>query len=266
MKFTEFKNGNDFLEYIQIYVYYHLHEKKDDVNIDDYNSFELTDAVVTKFNRWVKKIQDNDPVILWFRQNKEITEAFKAGFGTIYKPKVCLWSDRKKTEYYKEKLQMGFDFENYIAELISDKYGINLEPYLTPEGQYELGENSLGIEIKNDTLINNYGNIYIEYQEKSKSSNWGYVNSGILKVDNCVYWLIGTPDKFYIFRKERLLEIFNEEVALLKRNLPSKRGIKFKQIATSRGFVYPAKNAEKNKDTISMDEMMSEIKSRLKLE
>ena len=33
MKFTEFKNGNDFLEYIQIYVYYHLHEKKDDVNI-----------------------------------------------------------------------------------------------------------------------------------------------------------------------------------------------------------------------------------------
>lgn len=49
---------------------------------------------------------------------------------------------------------MGFDFENYIAELISDKYGINLEPYLTPEGQYELGENSLGIEIKNDTLIN----------------------------------------------------------------------------------------------------------------
>lgn len=64
MKFTEFKNGNDFLEYIQIYVYYHLHEKKDDVNIDDYNSFELTDVVVTKFNRWVKKIQDNDPVIL----------------------------------------------------------------------------------------------------------------------------------------------------------------------------------------------------------
>ena len=122
------------------------------------------------------------------------------------------------------------------------------------------------IEIKNDTLINKYGNIYIEYQEKSKSSNWGYVNSGILKVDNCVYWLIGTPDKFYIFRKERILEIFNEEVALLKRNLPSKRGIKFKQIATSRGFVYPAKNAEKNKDTISMDEMMSEIKSRLKLE
>lgn len=43
-----------------------------------------------------EKIQDNDPVILWFRQNKEITEAFKAGFGTIYKPKVCLWSDRKK--------------------------------------------------------------------------------------------------------------------------------------------------------------------------
>lgn len=98
MKFTEFKNGNDFLEYIQIYVYYHLHEKKDDVNIDDYNSFELTDAVVTKFNRWVKKIQDNDPVILWFRQNKEITEAFKAGFGTIISQKfVCGVIEKKQS-------------------------------------------------------------------------------------------------------------------------------------------------------------------------
>lgn len=265
MKFTEFKNGRDFLEYIQIYVYYHLHEKHDDVNICKYNNFELTDIIVKKFNQWVKNVQENDPVILWFRQNKETTEEFKLGFGTIYKPKACLWSDRKKTDYYKEKLQMGFDFENYIAKLISDRYGINLEPYLTPEGQYKLGENSLGIEIKNDTLINKYGNIYIEYQEKSKSANWEYVNSGILKIDNCVYWLIGTPDKFYIFRKERLLEIFNEEIRLHINNLPSKRGINFKQISTSKGFVYPTKNAEKNNDTISMDEMMSEIKSRLKL-
>ncbi|EJX09471.1 hypothetical protein EVA_02429 [gut metagenome] len=41
-------------------------------------------------------------------------------------PKVCLWSDRLKTNYYKEKLQMGFSFENYIADLIATRYDIDL--------------------------------------------------------------------------------------------------------------------------------------------
>lgn len=263
MIFSEFKNGTGYLEYLQIFIFYSLHVIKKDVDINDYLTFELTDITVKRYNKWVMAIPVDDPVLLWFEKNDKIVEQFKLEFNSIYKPKVCIWSDRHKNQYYKEKLQMGFSFENFIATLIAEKYRIDLGPYLTPEGQYELGENSLGIEIKNDTLINVYGNVYIEFQEKSRSSNFEFINSGILKIDNCVYWLIGTNEKFYIFRKKRLIEIFKEELYKNQHGIPSSRGIKFKQIQTSRGFVYPIANAIANHDTITMDEMMEEIKQRL---
>lgn len=131
--------------------------------------------------------------------------------------------------------------------------------YLSPQGQYELGENALGIEIKFDTLIKKYGNVYIEYMEKSKSNNYRFVNSGILKKDNCIYFLIGTQEKFYIFRKKRLVDIYEEEKENFQSSQKSKRDIKFKQIATSKGFVFPLKNAIK--ETISIDLMIKEIKA-----
>lgn len=250
------------MEYLQIFVFHCIKEKGIAVDIAQYPAFELSDVTVQQFNQWVVNPPAHDPVIRWFDHHADVVEAFKHGFNLQFMPKVCLWSDRLKTNYYKEKLQMGFSFENYIADLIATRYDIDLGQYLTPEGQYELGENALGIEIKNDTLISKYGNVYIEFQEKSKSSNEQFVNSGILKTDDCRYWLIGTCEKFYIFRKQRRVDIFNEEIYRAQHQMPSARGIKFKQISTSRGFVYPIVNAIQNQDTLTMDEMMAEIKKK----
>ena len=72
-----------------------------------------------------------------------------------------------------------------------------------------------------------------------------------------MYFLIGTRYDFYIFRKARLVEILKEEFNLMEKGSPSKRTILFKQIATSKGYVYPVKIAIT--DTISLDEMMKEI-------
>jgi hypothetical protein len=265
MEFKYFENKTDYLEYLQIFVFNELVLKNNQsLNIDDYQTFELTDKIIESYNKWITDNGFvNSKVVLWFQNNSEKVEYFKINFNSKFEPKVSIWSDRKKTDYYKEKLQASFIFENYIAKLISEKYGLDLGQYLSPEGQYELGENSLGIEIKNDTLISKYGNVYIEYQEKSKGSNYNFVNSGILKIDNCVYFLIGTSEKFYIFRKERLVEILNEEISNYKKGIISKRGIVFKVISTSKGYVYPVKNAIQ--DTITMDEMISEIKEKLKL-
>lgn len=261
MQFRRFKNKTDYLEYLQLFVFHELNIMKNKwVDIEKYIDFELKDTTVDAFNQWVGNIDEADPVKVWFDKNKELISQFRHNFNDKFKPKVCVWSDRSKTDYFKEKLQDAFIFENYIAGLISEKYGLDLGQYLTPEGQYDLGENALGIEIKNDTLIKKYGNVYIEYQEKSDANNWEYVNSGILKVDNCEYWLIGTADRFYIFRKNRLLEIFREEIDLHSKGLKSARGISFKQIATSKGYVYPVKNVIANGDTISMDTMIGEIR------
>ncbi|KAA6331509.1 hypothetical protein EZS27_019885 [termite gut metagenome] len=263
MEFKKFANKTDYVEYLQIFVYHKLViEEKKKFNIDEYLSFELKDTTINSYDDWVSNSHYNDSTVAkWFLENKESVNLFQQNFNKKYQPKVSIWSDRNKTEYFKEKLQDAFIFENYIAELISKRYGLNLGQYLTLEGQYDLGENALGIEIKNDTLIKKYGNVYIEYQEKSKASNWNYVNSGILKTDNCKYWLIGTPEQFYIFRKAILIDMFNEEIENLKKGIASKREIKFKQIATSKGYVYPIRNAIK--DTISMDTMMNDIKLNL---
>ena len=262
--YSIFKNSQDHLEYIHIYVYSEIIISQkciEEVQIENYKQFELTDIIITSFNCWIeKKCPEKELVDAWFITKIEEYNVFKENFGTTYTAKVSLWSDRYKNNYYKGKLQDSFIFENYIASLLENEYDLEIGSYLTPEGQYDLGENALGIEIKNDTLIAKYGNVYIEYQEKSQSSNAVYINSGILKNDNSIYFLIGTIDAFYIFKKKRLLEIFYDETENNKKGINSKRGIKFKEIATSRGFVYPVKNAIP--DTISLDLMVKEIKSQ----
>ena len=263
MKFIEFKNSTDYLEYLQIFTFKKIIlENNTNFSIEEYHDFELTDNLIKEYNNWIiEKNSETVIIINWFSKNEQIVEHFKLHFNSIYKPKVCLWSDRSKTNYYKEKLQDSFLFENHIAELLKNQFGLEIGAYLTSEGQYELGENALGIEIKNDTLIEKYGNVYIEYQEKSNANNYNFVDSGILKKDNCKYFLIGTKDNFYIFKKTRLIEIFNEEYEIFKNNNKSNREILFKQIATSKGFAYPVRKAKE--DMISIEEMVEEIKKQI---
>ena len=251
-------------ESLGIFLYTHLvilNKEVNEVSINDYSNFELKDVYIKSYNDWLdSKKRDASKITSWVNKNKSDFEHFKSNFGSKYKPKVELWSDREKTSYYKEKLQASFEFENYIANLLMKDFDMDLGQYLTPEGQYDLGENKLGIEIKNDTLIKKWGNVYIEYAEKSNAKNSKYVDSGILKNDNSIYFLIGTSDEFWIFKKQRLIEIFYEEKQLAKNDKKSQRGILFKKKATSLGYVFPVKNA--GNDTISIEEMVKEIKAK----
>ncbi|MCF8219442.1 MAG: hypothetical protein K9I29_09475 [Bacteroidales bacterium] len=260
MEFKAFQNKNHYLEYLQIFCFYELIlNSKNSIRLRDYKTFELTDGIIEKYNCWINQ-EANRPnnVARWFQKNPDAVRYFKSHFPEKFKPKVAIWSDRNKTAYYKDKLQDSFIFENYIAGLLKAKFNLDIGAYLTPEGQYELGENALGIEIKNDTLIEKYGNLYIEYQEKSAPHKEEYVNSGILKKDNCSYFLTGTERQFYIFRKSALIRILKEELQNFSQNIPSSRHIQFKKIATSKGFVFPVKYA--SKETISLEKMIEEIK------
>jgi hypothetical protein len=261
MEFKTFTNGTDYLEYLQIFCFKNiLIDNNLKFTLAEYNDFELTDVLVNQYNDWIKNGAERSNLINeWVGNNEDSVSHFKLRFGTMYKAKVSLWSDRNKNTYYKEKLQDAFVFENHIAEVLKNKFNLDIGAYLTPQGQYDLGENALGIEIKNDRLIKKYGNVYIEFQEKSNAGNYSFVNSGILKQDNCNYFLLGTEEQFYIFKKSRLIEIFYEEIEISKKGGVSKRGIKFKQIATSKGFVYPVRNA--TNDLISLEQMVEEIKN-----
>lgn len=196
---------------------------------EEYDNFKLTEELIDEFN--LNFEYNNSLVRNWITTYPRVTSFF---YSQIFYPKVLIWNDRKKNSYYQEKLQLGFNFENYICQFFKNNYSFNIETYKTKEGQYNLGESIQGIEIKNDTLISKTGNIYIELQEKKDSSQNIWINSGILKNDNTLFYLIGTEEKFYIFLKTDLLKLYQ-------------KGEYFKkiEIATSRGILLKVKEVEK---------------------
>lgn len=263
--FPRYEHKGTWSESISIFLFVNLILKKQNpeaVSISKYQYFELNDRYIELYNEWiVDEGKNNNLVKEWITKYRQEVDQFRDSFSIVYKPKVELWSDRKKNQYFKTKLQDGFEFENFIADILLKKFNLKLGQFLTSEGQYRMGENELGIEIKNDTLIRKYGNIYIEYAEKSGGNNKKYVRSGILKKDNTRFFLIGDKNKFWIFKKAKLIKIFLEEWDNIKNNNPSLRNIKFKQKPTSLGFVFPVKYAVN--EAISIEEMVVEIKGSI---
>jgi len=261
MKIEPYSHSGTWVEALQIFLYAELILKKKDISavkIWDYPAFELTDKIVNDFNVWQTEIPSvNNRIQDWHQINTDQVIQFKKEFGTTFKSKVEIWSDRIKTGYYKEKLQASFEFENYLANLIKQKYGLDLGQFNTANGQYVEGENMLGIEIKLDMMYKKTGNLYIEYGEKSRSENTKFIKSGILKDDKSKYFLIGDYDKFWIFRKSRLQEILEEEQENEEAHKKSQRAIRFVQITTSTGYLFPIRNAEI--EALSLDDVVREI-------
>jgi len=136
------------------------------------------------------------------------------------------------TEYYKEKLQQGLYFQDYIMELLY-KNGIPLISYSSKEYQNMIGENKAGIEIKNDMNFRKTGNLYIETAEKSKAENEYFVKSGIYRNDNTWLYLIGDKETVFVLSKKQL------------QILHGKNKYRNVKIATSRGFLLPIADVEK---------------------
>lgn len=166
----------------------------------------------------------------WFEQYKASYEEFMAHYIDRFPSKPVHWGDRVKSAYFNQKLEQGHQFEVYIDQLFKN-HGVDLGFFHAKDEQYRKGESAKGVEVKFDNLWEKYGNLYIEYQEKvSKSSNT-WVNSGIMKEDNTIFYLIGTRRKFWILRKQGLLALFES----WKRD--SGRRNQFKVKDTSKGFV-----------------------------
>jgi hypothetical protein len=265
-RFDKYRHRGVWTESLHSFLFVQLILNRTDINnldLEHYHQFELKDIHVAQYNEWIDRgCPFVERMVGWIEKNIHETAQFRLYFGEMYKPRVILWSDRRKSDYYKEKLQAAFEFENYIEHFFRKKYKLELGPFVTPEGQYKLGENKLGIEIKNDTLISKYGNLYIEYAEKSGSNLQKYVRSGILKDDRSVYFLTGDRERFWVFKKQRLKEIYHQEKALRQERKPSQRGIVFKIKPTSLGFVIPLKEAIK--EAIDLDMLVAELRKNNK--
>ena len=140
------------------------------------------------------------------------------------------------TEYYKEKLKQGQEYQDYIYRKINHILNINIVECKTMFEQYNIGENLFGMEIKFDNLYKKYGNLFIETAEKTKPENPNWIPSGIERGDNSWLYLQGDYKVCYIFGKKTLKR--------LNENLDKLEGASRKETPTSQGFTIPKKYAE----------------------
>lgn len=252
MNYPRFENSTHFLEYALLFLYDQLiYRSLTEVSLSEYPDFKLTDKRVDRYNSWLSSGKQNKEIIEnWLRTNRTEALDFKQRWDQDFHPKPVLWSDRKKTDYFNQQLEEAFLFENYIAQLLKDQYNLEIGAFMDAHGQYDLGENALGIEIKNDKLLHKTGNLYIEYQEKSNAANHNFVDSGILKKDNTRFFLIGTKDVFYILRKDRLLALYYKTI---QGKMHGK--IRLVQIKTSKGMLLPLRLFKK--ECISLEQMIA---------
>tara|TARA_Y100000310_G_C20689183_1_gene821078 strand:- start:3485 stop:3973 length:489 start_codon:yes stop_codon:yes gene_type:complete len=102
-------------------------------------------------------------------------------------------------EYYDNKRIEGEMYEGFVYTKLEDLLGVKIKSCDTQREQFDIGENYFGLEIKHDDASERTGNLFVEYQEKSKSTNNNWVHSGILRNDNSWLYLIGNTKALYIF-------------------------------------------------------------------
>lgn len=144
------------------------------------------------------------------------------------------------TEYYKEKLEAGLEYQDFIADkLRKGEPSIILGAYSSRKYQNERGESASGIEIKYDMLFKKTGNLYFEVAEKSNAALLDYTPSGIMHDDNTWLYLIGDYEQAFLFSKNQLKMVYANKAKW------SANGIRARETPTSQGFTYPVRNAMK---------------------
>ncbi len=109
------------------------------------------------------------------------------------------------TEYYKDMLEKGLQYQDFVTSLLLKEIALPISTYSSKKYQISHGENAQGVEIKFDDKMCETGNVYIEVSEKSNANNTSYVPSGIYRLDNTWLYVIGDYSVVYIFAKKFLI-------------------------------------------------------------
>lgn len=119
---------------------------------------------------------------------------------------------RMSVEYpdnkHADPLKIGEAYQEKIARIIKERYGVTIHYYKTKREQYTIGESVEGFEIKFDSWISRSGRMSIEVGEKTRKDLPHFTDSGILRMDNTKWYCQG--DNFYcwVFSKKKLRDYY----------------------------------------------------------
>jgi hypothetical protein len=134
-------------------------------------------------------------------------------------------------EYYEKQLALGQEYQDFISDILC-KRGLIIRNYTSRK--YQLNkENLIGLEIKNDTQIAVYGNLFIETAER-RDFSMPFMPSGIY--GHSILYLIGDRERYFLFATNTLRSIHISgrypEITIARN--------------TSRGFKLPVKDVRDN--------------------
>ncbi len=136
-------------------------------------------------------------------------------------------------EYYETQLAAGQEYQDFIGDVLC-KRGLPIRNYTSRHYQLNKGENLIGLEIKHDTQISVYGNLFIEVAER-RDTGMPFFPSGIYAGPSILY-LIGDRERYFLFATNTLRAIHKSgkyPVLTIKRN-------------TSQGFKLPIADVREN--------------------
>ena len=110
---------------------------------------------------------------------------------------------RYKDSKNKNSVEEGNVFQDYVCDLLLDRCGIIIQNYASKEYQFNKGENKQGFEIKLDNWCYKSKRLSIEIAEKTAIENY-FVESGIYRKDNSIFYVQGNKDIVFLFSKKLL--------------------------------------------------------------
>jgi len=137
------------------------------------------------------------------------------------------------SDYYEKQLAVGQEYQDFIGDILC-KRGLPIRNYTSRKYQLNKGENLIGLEIKHDTQISVYGNLFIEVAERRDFST-PFFPSGIY-AGNSILYLIGDRERYFLFATNTLRAIHRSgqyPVMTIRRN-------------TSQGFKLPIRDVREN--------------------
>ena len=147
----------------------------------------------------------------------------------------------KEPDYY-DRLEDAKEFEQYWCEIIEYKLNLKLTRTLTKENQARfLGDTLQGFEFKYDHLIDKWGNLWIETQQKTHYTQESFMPSSLTKRDNTWMFCMGDYQRLYFLPKRSLLCELRSGKYEVRKNKRGEEEYK----ATSIGFKLPLERAKK---------------------
>lgn len=107
-----------------------------------------------------------------------------------------------------KELEESNKYQDFATDVLL-RDGFIVQCYTSYENQIHKGESRQGVEIKNDRLVSQTGNLCFEAYEKDKNGNW--IESGILRKDNTIFIFIGDYKRAWLVVKKQIKALLNKQ-------------------------------------------------------